>query len=407
MIGLADCNSFYASCEKLFRPDLRGRPVVVLSNNDGCIVALSAEAKALGIRRGEPYFRCRSQLERCHVAVFSSNYTLYQDMSDRTVEILRSLACDVQPYSIDESFFGLPGGTDPETYAGRLYNTLKRRTGLTISVGIARTRTLAKVANHMAKHTRGWMVLREEDERAALASTAVSEVWGVGWRYQATLASLGLKTALDLACMGERRLDRFPVTFRRTVAELNGVACIESLPDVRRSFISGISFSVPKTSLAQIMQTLSCHCRNLSSKMARRNLAASEVFVQLGTDRFAEDYRLLECSAVLHRASNYAPDLMAAIRPALEAVFVPGLRYKNSRVGVFGLCPLECRQWSLFDDESLLEAARKRDTMAALVGQRGDLRTLTDSFGDKRRICRSEFLSPCYTTRWSDIPGAG
>jgi DNA polymerase V len=405
MIGLADCNSFYASCEKLFRPDLRNSPVVVLSNNDGCIVALSSEAKALGIQRGMAYFKCKDTLAGINASVFSSNYTLYQDISDRTVDILKMFADDVEPYSIDESFFTVPAKMDYTDYAMRLHNTLRRRTGLMISVGIARTKTLAKIANHIGKKQQGWHYLAQADEEQVLGQTPIGDVWGVGWRYENKMLHYGIRTALDLARKPDEWIKRnFSVTGLRTACELRGQMCISEDDQKRRSFASGISFAEPKTEYAQIEQTISCHCEVLSRKLVDNGFAASGVFVQILTNRFLDGFYYGAADASLEQPSCYAPALMAGARKALDQAFRPGLKYKASRVGVFDLSPISEHQWSLFDTEQDRIRSEKEDRIARLAASDGSLSCLTSAMLRKGEICQRGMMSPRYTTRWTDLP---
>lgn len=401
MIGLADCDSFYASCEKLFRPDLRGRPVVVLSNNDGCIVALSREAKRLGLERGAPYFRARRLIEATGTAVFSSNYTLYQDISDRVVRILGAYARDIEPYSIDESFFSPLPTRDLGLYAMRLHNSLRRLTGLGISVGLARTKTLSKIACRIAKRGEGWRYLDPASEEEALRATPVGEVWGIGRRSEARLLRFGIGTAWDLAGAGDAWIRR-NLTIRglRTAMELRGVPAIGPEDPERRSFFSGISFDEPRTTFDALQQTVVCHCQALARKLAERSLLAGVVSVQILTSRFKDGFYLGEARASAPRPTNYAPALAQAATEALREAFRPGLEYKASRVGVWGLSPAGWTEPALFEGEAERARAAKEARLASLPG----LCRLSSGMVEKTGLCRRELLSPMYTTRWADLP---
>lgn len=405
MVGLADCNSFYASCEKLFRPDLRDKPVVVLSNNDGCIVALSAEARKLGIQRGQPYFKCREELERLNVAVFSSNYSLYQDISDRTVCVLNDFAREVEPYSIDECFFVPPVSKGYEVYAKKLHNTLRRRTGLMISVGIARTKTLSKLANHIGKKSGGWYCIAEEEEESVLRKTDITEVWGIGWRYSNKMQHLGIRTAWDLTQKEDAWIQKnFSITGLRTASELRGQSCISEDDFKRHSFTSGISFEEPKTRFEDLEQAVACHCQVISRKLIEKGFSASSVFVHILTNRFKDDFYHAGAAVTLPHGVCYAPALLSGAKLALAKVYRPGLQYKATRVGVYDLCQISERQWSLFDSEEYKDRMRKEDALSLLVSRTPELSCLTAGLISKDNLCLSQFLSPRYTTRWADLP---
>ncbi|MDY4889437.1 MAG: DUF4113 domain-containing protein [Sphaerochaetaceae bacterium] len=405
MMGLADCNSFYASCEKLFRPDLRDKPVVVLSNNDGCIVALTSEAKALGFERGATYAECRAQLETSGVTVFSSNYALYQDISDRTMNILRHFALHVEPYSIDESFFTVPVKMDYPDYAMRLHNTLKRMTGLMISVGVARTKTLAKIANHIAKKNGGAHCILPETESEVLKNTPIGDVWGVGHRLNKTMLHCGISTAWDLTQRSDAWIRRmFSVTGLRTACELRGQICIDEENPVRQSFTSGISFEKKISTIDDLECTISCHCEVLSRKLVNRGLAASFISVQILTDRFKDDFYFGNSSRALEQPASYAPALFRSAKAVLLTIFREGLEYKTSRVSVFGLSKLACRQFSLFDSQNEVSRLEKEDRFARFSVCQPELTCLSSGLLRKGNLLRHCHLSPHYTTRWSELP---
>jgi DNA polymerase V len=232
MLALVDCNNFYASCERVFDPGLRTRPVVVLSNNDGCIVARSAEAKALGLKMGEPYFKVRELLDQHKVAVFSSNYALYGDMSQRVMKTLQQFSPDVEIYSIDEAFLNFAGFRDLPKLAGEIRETVRQWTGIPVSVGIAPTKTLAKVANETAKKKAVYsgVCILDTPQRCEplLAAFDVGDVWGIGSQYKKLLKQHGVTTALELSRLPEAWLRKhMSVVGARTTAELNGQPCLE------------------------------------------------------------------------------------------------------------------------------------------------------------------------------------
>ena len=262
-VALVDCNNFYASCERHFQPGLRGKPVVVLSNNDGCVIARSNEAKALGIRMGDPWHLQRAAFARQGVIVRSSNYTLYGDMSARVMRVLATFTPELEVYSIDEAFLGLSGFADPEAHARRIRETVLRLTGIPVSIGIAPTKTLAKVANRTAKKdpTSGgvWLLLDAAAQTAALARMELGDLWAVGHRLVPRLAALGIRTPVQLrdACPTMIR-QRFSVVMQRIVLELRGTPCLlleESTPD-RQSIMSSRSFGRPVEGFDELAEAM-------------------------------------------------------------------------------------------------------------------------------------------------------
>ncbi len=421
MTGLCDCNTFFASCERLFRPDLRNKPLVVLSNNDGCIVALTREAKALGIRRGEPYFKVRDAIMANGVSVFSSNYPLYQDISDRVMDILASMVPSVEAYSIDEAFFD--AGGEPKDDEGwqqlerRMRRTAKgvsRFSGVPVSVGVARNRTLAKLANHEAKELRtGYHVLRPEMEEELLRRTPLGDVWGIGWRRCAQLQRLGLRTAYDLTLRDDRWIERHcTVTGLQTAWELQG-KCIIGPENLRlRTLCSGISFSEPKTEFDDVFQTLCCHCTTLASKMWARKILATELAIHVSTSRFGSDPYSIYVQVRPGSPTAYPPYLCECVSSALRSAWSPGRKFNGSRVWVTDYIPCGNRQYRLFDSPSEMERDLKEDALNQAVCEistaYGRDSLLCASTGNKMKIdlCTQAHLSPRYTTRWGALPVA-
>lgn len=409
MIGLADCNSFYASCEKLFRPDLRNKPVVVLSNNDGCIVALSKEAKDLGIIRGEALFKCKDLLEKNHVAIFSSNYTLYQDISDRIVNILKRFCINVEPYSIDESFFTVP--TNDLKFAKKLHYTLLRYTGMEISVGVARTKTLAKIANHIGKKQNGYYYLSPTEEKSILEKTPIDDIWGIGRSKLVDMLHLGIKTAWDLTQYSDEWIrKKFSINTLRTAIELRGTPCITEEDFKTRSFSSSISFDSPRTSFDELLTAVSCHCAIVSEKLISHKLVASFLYVQVNTSFFKENYYVNSAVVKLAYPSYYLPTLIQAARLALMQVYKEGLLYKASRVGVYDLQPIGHRQYNLFDSEALIKRLENEDKLSPIISELSKNSSLPPlycgtSYGqEKIKLASREYLSPRYTTNWEELP---
>ena len=296
-VALVDCNNFYASCERVFQPGLRGRPVVVLSNNDGCVIARSNEAKALGIAMGEAWHICKKRVDTDGVIVRSSNYTLYGDMSARVMRTVAGFTPDLEIYSIDEAFLGF-GGFERrlESHARELRRTVLQWTGIPVSVGIAPTKTLAKVANRRAKKdpaTGGVFVLMDEAAiDAELAAMELTDLWGVARRLAARLTALGITTPLALKQSDPRFIrERFNVVLERLVLELRGVPCIslEEAPPDRKSIMASRSFGRTVETREELEEAVATYTSRAAEKLRGQGLAANRIVVFAHTNRFRPD----------------------------------------------------------------------------------------------------------------------
>ena len=328
VFALADCNNFYVSCERVFCPALEGRPVVVLSNNDGCIIARSDEAKALGCAMGDPYHLNKEKLTRHGVAVFSSNYALYGDMSRRVMDTLGTFTPELELYSIDEAFLNLAGFerrglTD---YARLIRATVKRDTGIPVSIGIGPTKTLAKIANHLAKaqpETGGVYEISEADMDAALAGIDVGEVWGVGPRWATWLEAQGIATALDLKRADPKAIRRkMTVVGERLVDELNGRPCLplELVEPPRQGLTVSRSFGQTLTALQPIKEALVQFTGRAAEKLRRQGFMAGQLLVFVTTNRFSATQPFYANSATvrLPYPTDFTPDLVEAAVQLLE-----------------------------------------------------------------------------------------
>lgn len=343
-IALTDCNNFYVSCERVFAPGLRNRPVVVLSNNDGCVIARSEEAKALGIKMGTPFFQIEAWAESGQVAVFSSNYALYGDMSSRVMEALGYFSPKTEIYSIDEAFLELESGNETEI-AEEIRAKIKKWTGIPVSVGIAPNKTLAKIANRTAKKT-GLGVFSLTDEAIQteiLAQTSVSEIWGIGYNSAKKLNSLGIKTALQLKEMDRRWARKLlTVTGARIVEELNGQTCLplELAPPPKKSITCSRGFGNPVESLAELKEALDSYLVRSAERMRRQNLTAKAVTVFLMTNRFSKQPQYSESKTVeLANATNSTIELRYWTKRILEEIYRDGFLYKKVGVILQGLQP--------------------------------------------------------------------
>lgn len=422
LCAMVDCNNFYASCERVFDPSLEGRPVVVLSNNDGCVVARSEEAKALGVGMGEPAFR-RERFFRDHgVRVFSSNYALYGDMSARVRRVLNRFSPEIEHYSIDESFLRLRSGSGglPELLdqARRIRAEVRRWTGIPVCVGLARTKTLAKVANRLAKldsDGRGVRLLLDEAEiDAALAGLEPGRIWGVGRGSVRRLAALGVRTALDFKRLDADRARRlFTVRGLHTVLELRGIPCLdlESAPPPARSVTCSRSFGVRISRLESLEEALSAYVQRAGEKLRRRGLLARAVQVFLETNRFADDPQHEAAACLpLETPTAYTPLLLDTALRLLRGIHREGYKYQKTGVHLLDLVPERGRQCSLLEpDCGELERRRALMRVVDRVNARYDrdtLRLAASGAGDGEWRMRREHLSPRYTTCWGELPVA-
>ena len=416
MFALADCNNFFASCERVFRPDLEGKPVIVLSNNDGCAVARSNEAKALGIKMGDPYFKIRELAGREGVAVFSSNYALYGDMSHRVQEVLREWAPAVEQYSIDESFLDLRGmlTDDFDSWAKALSARCRRMTGIPVSVGVAPTKTLAKVASKLCKQypkLRGGCYLhRPEDIEKVLRRFPIADIWGIGRRSVRKLEGMGVRTAWDYARLPASTVrSSFALPGLRTWKELQGEPCIEfeDMVEPRQSICVSRSFAKEIKDPSELCTQTATFAQSAVRKLRAQDSLALEMLVFAMTNRFHEDEPQAFSSRMVvfpdgtddHRA------IVVAAAEATRALFQSRYAYKKAGVVITRLAPREGFSRSLFEDPGLKERegrlSRVLDELESAYGP-GTVRFGVQGEGKVRMA--SERQSPHYTTRWSDIP---
>lgn len=414
--ALIDCNSFYASCEKVFRPDLKNRPVVVLSNNDGCIIARSAEAKALGVEMGGPYFKIKDELARKRVRVFSSNYELYGDMSARVMEILQQFSPDVEVYSIDEAFISLDGADKLDAIGRLIKNRVYRWTGLPVSVGIAETKTLAKIANRIAKKSpKAGGVLdlfKSRFREKALESTDIIDIWGVGRRLSKRLRNMGINSALDLSRANEQLIRKeFGVTLLRTALELRGVSCIplDMAPPPKQGICSSRSFGRPVEELGELREAVASYTSRVAEKLRGQNSAANAMDVYITTNRFREDEPQYSAHLTMTFpvATSNTNEMIDYALKAVARIFREGYRYKKAAVTVTGIVPADTVQANLFDSS---KRGRDQDFLAIIddLNARWGRETVKSAAVGRASQwhMRREMKSPAYTTRWDELPRA-
>jgi DNA polymerase V len=413
-LALVDCNNFYASCERVFQPQLRGQPVVVLSNNDGCVIARSNEAKALGIEMGAPWHLQKARFARLGVVVRSSNYTLYGDMSARVMRVLADFSPDLEIYSIDEAFLGLAGfGDRLEAHARVLRATVLQWTGIPVSVGIAPTKTLAKAANRMAKKNPAAggvaLLLTEAAQTAALAGMELTDLWGIARRLAARLQEVGIRSPLELRDADPRFVrERFSVVLERMVHELRGLPCLgleEITPD-RKSIMASRSFGRPVTMPAEMAEAVATYTARAAEKMRRQRLATASLVVFVETNRFKpnDPQHCATQGVQLPVATANTGTLISAALRGLAAIWRPGFSYKKAGVMFLDLVPAQAVQGGLFDAPDT-PAQQRLMAIVDRVNTRYGRDAISFARSGQQRAwkLRSEHHSPRYTTSWDEL----
>jgi DNA polymerase V len=416
IFALVDCNNFYVSCERVFQPRLESRPVVVLSNNDGCIIARSNEAKALGLAMGDPYHLNRETLTRHDVDIFSSNYALYGDMSRRVMETLAAHAPEVEIYSIDEAFLNLAGleWRGLTDYARHLQATVRRHTGIPVSIGIGPTKTLAKIGNHLAKahpDAGGVYDLTAADADQVLAGVDVGDVWGIGRRRAAWLAGQGIQTALDLKHADPKAIRRnMTVVGERIVYELNGRSCLplELVAPPRKGLTVSRSFGRPLTRPESIQEALLQFVGRVGEKLRRQRLMTAHLMVFVMTNRFSTTRPFYGQSATIRLPypTDYTPDLIRAAMQLLNRIYRPGFHYQKCGVMLMDLSPAAYHRRDLFDARDQARQVRLMHALDRLNADHGARTVHVGNLGGSRPAwaMRQAFRSPRYTTKWAELP---
>jgi DNA polymerase V len=415
-LALIDVNNFYVSCERVFNPKLNGKPVVVLSNNDGCAIARSNEAKALGIKMGEPWFKLRELARQHGIIALSSNYSLYADMSNRVMRIIGQFAPHQEVYSIDESFLdltGMPGRhlDIAQTMRGRI----RQWTGLPVCVGIGPSKTLAKLANHAAKkgHVPDGVCdfngFNERDLDELLARIEVGEVWGIGRRLVPRLADLGIVSALDLKRADpESMRQQFSVVMEKTVRELRGQACIEleEVAPAKKQIVSSRSFGFPVTDIQSLSEALSLYTSRAAEKLRKQQSFATLLAVFIHTSPFGDGPKYSAHQVV--RLPAPTDDTLQLVQVALwilKRIYKPGYMYQKAGIMFDEIVPAGGQQTDMFGFRPSDGKSAKLMVAMDLINDRWGRSTLrTGSQGYKAPwAMRQGNLSPRYTTRWDEI----
>ncbi|OBQ66505.1 Y-family DNA polymerase (plasmid) [Mesorhizobium loti] len=415
VFALIDGNSFYCSCERAFAPALNGRPVIVLSNNDGCAVARTPEAKALGIAMGAPFFKIRDLCRKNQVAVFSSNYTLYGDMSSRMNEIYHQFAPEVEVYSIDESFLDITGlgGGSYVAYGQQLRQTVRTWTGIPTCVGIGPTKTLAKLANRTAKNHAELNGVCDFSDLATrekyLPATSVGELWGIGGASAAKLKAIGVETVGQLRALDPKRgRQLLTVVGERTIHELNGIACLalETLPVGRKGIAVTRSFGRPVTSLVEMQQAVAAYATRAAEKLRRHGLCAVQGVVFMHTNAFNGDKWSHTSKAVeFLEPTDDTQELVAAATRAAATAWREGYRYAKAGIMLTELVPLTMAQTSLLATIDRAQRDRLNQALDA-INLRFGRHTLVPAAAGLKQAWSTKFerKSPCFTTRWKELP---
>lgn len=421
MFGLADVNAFYASCETLFRPDLRGKPVVVLSNNDGCVIARNAGAKALDIKMGVPWFQIKKQNHAEQIFVFSSNYGLYHSLSQRVMMTLEELAPRVEQYSIDEMFLdltGIDGCENFEHFGRRLRTHVLKNTGLTVGVGMGPTKTLAKSAQWASKEWPqfgGVLAVTPDNPKRTetlLSNQPVEEVWGVGRRIGKRLNLMRITTALQLAHASPRLIrDNFSVVLERTVRELNGESCIplEEQPSSKQQIVCSRSFGERITSKDAMQQALCQYATRAAEKLRgeRQFCRHVGVFIRTSPHAVNEVFYGNSVGEKLSLPTQDTRDIIEVAMRSLDRIWVDNKRYMKAGICLDDFTPNGVSQLSLFDEKSPRENSPQLMEVLDWINQSGMGHIWFAGQGvNTEWKMKREMLSPAWTTRWADIPVA-
>lgn len=412
MYALVDVNSFFASCEQLFRPDLRNKPVVVLSNNDGCIVARSKEAKLLGIPDLEPYFKLKPLLEKHKVHVFSSNYELYGDISRRIMSTLETFAPELEVYSIDEAFLSLKGfNLDFWEYGREIRSTILKHVGMPVGVGIAPTKTLAKLASHIAKKSvkcDGVCVIQDIDRwQAVFKKISIKQIWGIGRRLSKHLESMGVYSVDDLRHQNaELMRKRFSVNVARTVDELNGIECykLEQTPEPKKQIYSTRSFGQKVTDSLSLEQAVALYATRACEKLRKQKYLVKTITVFASSAHFIDHPYSRSVVVVLPMPTNDSRTVIDAARRAVRyIIFKQGVRFARAGVGLIELTPEYPEQLDAFRESQSVKSKHLMKVVDDINRQHCPAFFASQGINTQWKMTR-RLMSPRYTTSWSDLP---
>jgi DNA polymerase V len=412
MFGLVDCNNFFVSCERVFDPSLNGKPVVVLSNNDGCVISRSQEAKDLGIPMGEPIYKIRDKMKTGQVRLFSSNYSLYGDMSSRVMSTLSTLAPEIEVYSIDEAFLHLDGIQNLADYGKKIARTTSKNTGIPVSLGIAPTKTLAKLAGYFAKkypkYEHVCIIDTDEKRIKALQLTPVGEVWGIGRKHKKMLEYHGINTAYDFTQKSKSWIRRnLTVIGERTWLELHGIPAITAEHDEgKKQICTSRSFGEPVRDFAPLMEAIANFAASCCRKLRKQNSFAQMVIIFISTNGYrAEETQYYQNRIVpFSFPTNDTSEIISHCRMALEKIYKDGYAYKRAGVIVSDLIPGTAVQRDLFDIKDREKQRRLSQALDEIAKKNGPDMIKVAAQGDgKAWASKREFTSRRFTTNLLEV----
>ena len=417
-IALVDVNNFYVSCERVFNPKLNSKPVVVLSNNDGCAVARSNEVKALGVSMGAPWFKMKDLARQHGIIALSSNYALYADMSNRVMSILREFSPDQEVYSIDESFLDLTGfqSRDLIQYGQKMRKRILQWTGLPVCVGIGSTKTLAKLANHCAKKRPAFKgvcnfnAMSQDELDSLLSEIHVGEIWGVGGKLAPKLEALGFKSVFDLKHANQKIMRReFSVVMEKTIRELNGDVCIEleDAPPAKKQILSSRSFGQPVRDYSSLAESITLYISRAAEKLRRQQSLASSVYVYIRTSPFKPDDPFYSNGMTVSLPSPVSDSRQLANVAlwALKQLYRPNYNYAKAGVMLSELVPVGHAQMDMFTKtETSVKSTELMKAMDSINRKMGkdSIKLASEGFRKPWKM-RQENKSPPYTTDWQHI----
>ena len=415
MFALVDCNNFYVSCERAFNPYWNGRPVVVLSNNDGCVIARSNEAKKIGIKMGVPAYQIRTEIEQYGIGVFSSNYTLYGDMSSRVMTMLSSYSPNVEVYSIDECFLDLSGFEryDLKEYGEDIVRTVTKGTGIPVSIGIAKTKTLAKVANKFAKKYRGYkgacIIDTEKKRIEALKRTEIGDVWGIGHRHAKRLEKYNIHNAYEFSQMPKAWVrQQMTVVGERTWKELNGESCIdlELVVPNKKQICTSRAFGQTVTDIIGLEEAVSSYASICAEKLRKQKSCAQSLMVFIHTNNFREDLPqyFQNCILKLPVPTSNTPEIVHYALIALRNIYRKGYSFKKAGVIIMDIVPDWAIQQNMFDTVDREKQKKLMEVVDRLnSGFTRNNISLAIQSGQRKWKLKQEMISPSYTTKLSDV----
>lgn len=409
--ALVDCNNFFVSCERVFNPSINNKPTLILSSNDGCAISRSQEVKDMGVPMGIPYFKMKNNYDMSKIAIFSTNFKLYRDMSDRVMNIIQEFSNEMEVYSIDEAFIDLTNVKYPKKFCEDLHVKIKQYTGIPVSIGIAPTKTLAKLANRIAKDDKTVVCQIENNEELInlLKETSVGKIWGIGSNTSLSLSKFGISYAFDLTNQSEQWIRKnFGIGLLRISRELKAESCLsmESIKEPRKSIISSRSFGKPVSDYKTLFQSVSHHVANSAQQMREEGSAAKFLSITISTNRFVNTPQHYQTeSIVLDKPVSDTIELTKIANKILKSMYEDGFEYKKTGVSLGDFVPINsCQSEDLFGQKTFeTESLMKSIDSLNLIYGKGTVKLASEGV-DKKWAPSTRFISGEFTTSWNDIP---